>query len=196
MTLPLTLIIITGEIDLSVASILGLCERDARLPRAATAGRCGGPSSSSCCSAPRPALFNGLLITRLGLPSLAVTIGTLTLYRGFAVVILGPNIVSTFPERYTNIGINGVGGHVPLLVGRVLPGPRGDLRRRPAPDAVRPLAVRDGPEQGRRDLRRDPRQADQAAALRRLRARSARSPGSSTRSSSPRRCRTTGSGSS
>jgi rhamnose transport system permease protein len=54
--------------------------------------------------------FNGLLITRLGLPSLAVTIGTLTLYRGFAVVILGPNIISTFPERYTNIGINGVGG--------------------------------------------------------------------------------------
>ena len=36
-------------------------------------------------------LFNGLLVTRVGLPSLAVTIGTLTLYRGIAVVILGPN---------------------------------------------------------------------------------------------------------
>ena len=32
MTLPLTLIVITGEIDLSVASMLGLCERAARVP--------------------------------------------------------------------------------------------------------------------------------------------------------------------
>src|SRR5215471_8382390 len=54
-------------------------------------------------------LFNGILITRFGLPSLAVTIGTLTLYRGFAVVILGPNIISTFPERFTSIGVNPVG---------------------------------------------------------------------------------------
>src|SRR5262249_20528087 len=35
---------------------------------------------------------------------------TLTLYRGFAVVVLGANIVSTFPERYTSIGVNGVAG--------------------------------------------------------------------------------------
>ena len=33
MTLPLTLIVITGEIDLSVASILGLASAHARLPR-------------------------------------------------------------------------------------------------------------------------------------------------------------------
>jgi rhamnose transport system permease protein len=55
-------------------------------------------------------IFNATLITRLGLPALAVTIGTLTLYRGLAVVILGPNIVSNFPTRYTNIGVNGFGG--------------------------------------------------------------------------------------
>ena len=45
--------------------------------------------------------FNGFLVTRVGLPSLAVTIGTLTLYRGIAVAILGPNTISSFPARYT-----------------------------------------------------------------------------------------------
>ena len=50
--------------------------------------------------------FNGLLVTKFGLPSLAVTIGTLTLYRGIAVIILGPSTISNFPARYTDIGIN------------------------------------------------------------------------------------------
>lgn len=109
MTLPLTLIIIVGEIDLSVASILGfssamlgyLVSHGWALWWAFIVVILLGAAAGA---------FNGLLITRLGLPSLAVTIGTLTLYRGFAVVILGPNIISTFPERYTNIGINGVAG--------------------------------------------------------------------------------------
>ena len=60
MTLPLALIIIVGEIDLSVASILGPVERDARLPRrprlAAVVGlrrrdparRRGAASSTAC----------------------------------------------------------------------------------------------------------------------------------------------------
>jgi rhamnose transport system permease protein len=52
--------------------------------------------------------FNGLLVTRLRLPSLAVTIGTLALYRGVATILLGPNTVSNFPAAYTNLGINAV----------------------------------------------------------------------------------------
>jgi rhamnose transport system permease protein len=109
MTLPLTLIVITGEIDLSVASILGLAS--AMLGYLVSQGwpmwRCFLVVILLGAAA---GIFNGLLITRLGLPSLAVTIGTLTLYRGLAVVVLGPNIISTFPTRYTNIGINGVAG--------------------------------------------------------------------------------------
>jgi rhamnose transport system permease protein len=54
--------------------------------------------------------FNGILVTKLGLPSLAVTIGTLTLYRGIAIILLGPNTISNFPLSYTSIGINPVGG--------------------------------------------------------------------------------------
>ena len=52
--------------------------------------------------------FNGLLVTRLGLPSLAVTIGTLALYRGIATILLGPTTVANFPAAYTNLGVNGV----------------------------------------------------------------------------------------
>ena len=50
---------------------------------------------------------NGLLVTRLGLPSLAVTIGTLTLYRGLANIVLGPISVSSFPTGLTSVGVNG-----------------------------------------------------------------------------------------
>jgi rhamnose transport system permease protein len=106
LALPMTLIIITGEIDLSVASILALS--------AETLGYLWAHHW------PMALIFvvvlaigvvagaiNGFLVTRVGLPSLAVTIGTLTLYRGLATVILGPTTVSDFPARYTNLGVNG-----------------------------------------------------------------------------------------
>lgn len=107
MTLPMTLIIISGEIDLSVASILGM-----------TSALLGVLWSKGW---PMPAIFvvvaitglaagavNGLLVTRLRLPSLAVTIGTLALYRGIATILLGPKTVANFPTPYTNLGVNGV----------------------------------------------------------------------------------------
>ena len=107
MALPMTLIIISGEIDLSVASILGMSS--------ALLGYLWAKGW------PMPAIFvfvavvglaagavNGLLVTRLRLPSLAVTIGTLALYRGIATIILGPNTVSTFPAGYTDLGTDAV----------------------------------------------------------------------------------------
>ena len=104
MALPMTLIVISGEIDLSVASILGmssamlgyLWERHwpmlAIFVVVALLGIVAG-------------LINGLLVTRVGLPSLAVTIGTLALYRGVALILLGATTVSNFPATYTNIGV-------------------------------------------------------------------------------------------
>jgi rhamnose transport system permease protein len=47
---------------------------------------------------------NGFLVTRLGLPSLAVTIGTLGLYRGLAFVVLGDQAVTEFPSNYLDYG--------------------------------------------------------------------------------------------
>ena len=49
--------------------------------------------------------FNGFLVTRLGLPSLAVTIGTLTLYRGIAQGILPTDTIGGFPANLSNIGV-------------------------------------------------------------------------------------------
>ncbi len=118
MALPMTLIIITGEIDLSVASILGmssallgdLYSRGWPMPLVLVIVLVVGALAGA---------FNGFLVTKVGLPSLAVTIGTLTLYRGIAIVILGPETISTFPTRYTNIGVNAVphtGGYISYSV--------------------------------------------------------------------------------
>lgn len=106
MALPMTLIIITGEIDLSVASVLAVS--------AETLGVLWthhwpiGLIFVVCLVIGAIAgLINGVLITRVGLPSLAVTIGTLTLYRGLANVILGASTVSNFPAPFNNLGVTG-----------------------------------------------------------------------------------------
>jgi rhamnose transport system permease protein len=48
--------------------------------------------------------LNGFLVAYLGLPSIAVTIGTLTMFRGLAEVVLGQNEVTGFPTSLTKIG--------------------------------------------------------------------------------------------
>jgi rhamnose transport system permease protein len=109
MALPMTLIIISGEIDLSVSSILGmsscllgyLWERHWAMPLIFLVIALVGLAAGA---------VNGLLVTRLGLPSLAVTIGTLTLYAGIADILLGPTTVANFPAAYTNLGVNAVPG--------------------------------------------------------------------------------------
>lgn len=109
MALPLALIIIAGEIDLSVESMAGLSSALLGfvfllgwplwigIPLVLAVGALGG-------------LFNGLLVTRAGLPSLVVTLGTLALYRGLASVVLGPQSVSNWPDWFTNFGFGVVPG--------------------------------------------------------------------------------------
>jgi rhamnose transport system permease protein len=115
MALPMTLVIIAAEIDLSVESMAGLsCAVLGFLFAAGVPiwigviivlglGALGG-------------LFNGLLIARGGLPSLVVTLGTLALFRGIAQIVLGPNGVSDFPQEFTTLGF----GYVP---GTLVPWP-------------------------------------------------------------------------
>lgn len=116
MALTMTLLVIVAEIDLSVASVLGLCSSllgvlwSAHVPMPLAlllvflAGGLAG-------------LFNGLLVTRLGLPSLAVTIGTLALYRGLAYALLGDRAVADFPATYTNLGFGNVPGtQIPIPI--------------------------------------------------------------------------------
>ena len=54
--------------------------------------------------------FNGFLVTRVGLPSLVVTLGTLALFRGLALVVLGPLGISKFPTEFTTFGFGAVPG--------------------------------------------------------------------------------------
>ncbi len=98
-------IILTGGIDLSVGSLLGLCAvlfgkmvQDGGLsPWVAgtitllIGGLAGG--------------FNALLITRLRLPALIVTLGTFSLFRGLAEAITkGTATYSKFPETFLALG--------------------------------------------------------------------------------------------
>jgi rhamnose transport system permease protein len=111
MALPMTLIIISGEIDLSVASILGLASAvmgkawmndwplwACILLALAVGAACG--------------LFNGLLVTWMRLPSLVVTLGTVALYRGLAYVVLGSQAVSDYPQKFNDFGFNEIPGTV------------------------------------------------------------------------------------
>ena len=114
--LPMTLIIVTGEIDLSVASIVGLSSvllgvlYENGLP-VAVAALCALAAGAAC------GALNGFLIAYVGLPSLAVTIGTLALFRGIAVGLLGTKAVTGFPETWTDLATGTIGGSsVPLIM--------------------------------------------------------------------------------
>jgi rhamnose transport system permease protein len=109
MALPLMLIVMVGEIDLSVASTLGLsCSLLGYL--FAHGWPIEGAMAFVLAVGFVCGTFNGLLVTRLGLPSLAVTIGTLTLYRGIALIVLGSNTITGFPTSFTNAGVNPLWG--------------------------------------------------------------------------------------
>jgi rhamnose transport system permease protein len=115
MALPMTLIVILAEIDLSVESMAGLASAilgflwaagvplEIAIPFVLLVGAAGG-------------LLNGVLTARFGLPSLVVTLGTLALFRGMALIVLGPRGVSDFPSAFTTLGF----GHVP---GTLIPWP-------------------------------------------------------------------------
>jgi rhamnose transport system permease protein len=106
--LPMTLIIVTGEIDISVGSIVGLCsalmavclEHGLPVEGAMLLGIVIGTLAG---------LVNGLIVVYGALPSLVVTIGTLALYRGIAQIILNERGVSGFPQWYQDIGFGTIG---------------------------------------------------------------------------------------
>ena len=109
MALPMTLIIIVGEIDLSVASVLGLASVVLGL-----IWQTGHPLwlaiGVALLVGSLAGALNGVLVTRLGLPSLVVTIGSLALFRGLAYVVLGDQAVSNFPAAFTNLGFGTIPG--------------------------------------------------------------------------------------
>ena len=59
-------------------------------------------------------LLNGVLVTVTGLPSLIITIGTLSVYRGLAQVLVGDAAISGFPQLFLSFGKITFFGIVPL----------------------------------------------------------------------------------
>src|SRR3954452_13448710 len=103
MVLPMVFIIITGNIDLSIASTLGLS--------ASLMGwlYMGGWNiwlavAVALFVSVLAGLLNGVLIARLRLPALAVTLGTLSFYRGLAYVLLGDQAARDYPSEFTYLG--------------------------------------------------------------------------------------------
>jgi rhamnose transport system permease protein len=102
--LPMTFIIITGGIDLSVGSVVGLCaimlgyswkNFGFPLPLAIAFSLCVGAAAG---------FVNGLLITRVRVPPLIMTIATLALYRGLAEGISQAHSVRNYPEWFFFVG--------------------------------------------------------------------------------------------
>jgi len=101
--LAMALLIISGEIDLSVASIIALASTMMGLALQAGADTpvlvLVGIATGLVCGA-----FNGFLVTRLGLPSIVVTIGTMSLFRGISFIILGDQAFKGYPDSFAFFG--------------------------------------------------------------------------------------------
>ncbi len=103
MMLPMVFIIITGNIDLSVASNLGMCASlmavlwnlHVDIWIAALAALVLGTLAG---------LLNGFLIARVKLPALVATLGTYAFYRGVAYVLLGDQAGRGYPPAFTYLG--------------------------------------------------------------------------------------------
>ena len=95
----MALVIISGEIDLSVASIIALvstCMGFAVQLGVDTTGLVLiALTVGALCGA-----FNGVLVAYMGLPSIVVTIGTLSLFRGIAYIVLGDQAYSGYPASF------------------------------------------------------------------------------------------------
>ena len=115
LAIAMTFVIGAGHIDLSVASILALTAALVAtlnaslgvplLPLAVAAPFIGGVLGA----------VNGLVVTRLGLPSLIVTLATMAGYRGLTQVLIGDRSVPA-PEWFTGFDQMLVAGWVPMPV--------------------------------------------------------------------------------
>jgi rhamnose transport system permease protein len=119
LALAMTLLIIVRDIDLSIAAIIALASLAMGL--------------ASQAGAPTPALigiglgvgvlcgaFNGALVTGFGLPSIVVTIGTMSLFRGIAQVALGDQAITKYPASFQAIGQGYIADKAPIPIPFVL----------------------------------------------------------------------------
>ncbi|HZS56630.1 MAG TPA: ABC transporter permease [Bryobacteraceae bacterium] len=103
MALGMTLVIVTGGIDLSVGSILGISGlfgcMSIQAGQPIPIALCVGIGSGLLCG-----LLNGLMITRLNINPFIVTLGTLEAYRGLALVVSKGLPVHGLPDAFSYLG--------------------------------------------------------------------------------------------
>lgn len=101
--LAMALVIISGEIDLSVAAIIAFSSTMMGLALQFGVGTPGlvavGILTGVLCGA-----FNGALVTSLGLPSIVVTIGTMSFFRGLSFIVLGDQAYKGYPASFAFFG--------------------------------------------------------------------------------------------
>ncbi len=99
----MALLVIAGEIDLSVAAIIALASTAMGAAAQAGIGTPGlvaiGIGTGLLCGA-----FNGLLVAGLKLPSIVVTIGTMSLFRGISYIVLGDQAYGKYPATFAYFG--------------------------------------------------------------------------------------------
>ena len=99
----MAMLIIAGEIDLSVASIIALASTAMGIAMTAGAGTpvlvLVGLATGLACGA-----VNGVLVAGMKLPSIVVTIGTMSLFRGLSYIILGDQAFNGYPKSFAFFG--------------------------------------------------------------------------------------------
>jgi rhamnose transport system permease protein len=99
----MALLIIVGEIDLSVAAIIALCSTAMGAAAQMGFGTSGlvmiGIGTGLLCGA-----VNGSLVAGLKLPSIVVTIGTMSLFRGISYLVLGDKSYGNYPDDFAYFG--------------------------------------------------------------------------------------------
>ena len=105
--LGMTIVIITGGIDLSVGSVLCLCSMVLAVVMHAGYGIEIGIAASLACALAIGA-FNGVLIAYLGIPPFVVTLGMLSIARSLAMVISNNTVVFQFgPDHDKLLALGG-----------------------------------------------------------------------------------------
>jgi rhamnose transport system permease protein len=101
--LAMALVIIAGEIDLSVASIIAIAST-AMGAAAAAGGDAWTLVVVGIAVGLAAGAFNGFIVTRFQVHSIVVTIGTMSLFRGIAYVVLGDQVYREYPAGFEYFG--------------------------------------------------------------------------------------------
>lgn len=114
--LAMTYVIISGEIDLSVASVMGFSAAVMATVHQMGAAPFGFAILAGLAAGVLAGALQGLVITRFGLPSLVVTLAGLIGFRGAARVLMEDQSISGFPAWFTRLGQQTLLGPLPLAL--------------------------------------------------------------------------------